>query len=52
VKDADGQLSLKTVATIVKDDQDRFPRQMPDEVMAREFCLRRRRRQKTLPLFV
>jgi branched-chain amino acid transport system substrate-binding protein len=24
VKDADGQLSLKTVATIVKDDQDRF----------------------------
>ena len=33
VKDADGQLSLKTVATIVKDDQDRFARQMPDEVM-------------------
>ena len=24
VKDADGALSLKTVATIVKDDQDRF----------------------------
>jgi branched-chain amino acid transport system substrate-binding protein len=29
VKDADGQLSLKTVATIVKDDQDRFHDKCP-----------------------
>ncbi len=29
VKDADGQLSLKTVATIVKDDQDRFVDKCP-----------------------
>lgn len=29
VKDADGQLSLKTVATIVKDDQDRFHGKCP-----------------------
>jgi len=29
VKDADGQLSLKTVATIVKDDQDRFADKCP-----------------------
>ena len=29
VKDADGQLSLKTVATIVKDDQDRFAEKCP-----------------------
>jgi branched-chain amino acid transport system substrate-binding protein len=29
VKDADGQLSLKTVATIVKDDQDRFHEKCP-----------------------
>ncbi|RDV03736.1 ABC transporter substrate-binding protein [Undibacter mobilis] len=29
VKDADGQLSLKTVATIVKDDQDRFAGKCP-----------------------
>lgn len=29
VKDADGQLSLKTVATIVKDDQDRFASKCP-----------------------
>src|SRR6187455_1298037 len=29
VKDADGQLSLKTVATIVKDDQDRFADRCP-----------------------
>lgn len=29
VKDADGQLSLKTVATIVKDDQDRFAAKCP-----------------------
>jgi branched-chain amino acid transport system substrate-binding protein len=29
IKDADGQLSLKTVATIVKDDQDRFADKCP-----------------------
>jgi branched-chain amino acid transport system substrate-binding protein len=29
VKDAEGQLSLKTVATIVKDDQDRFAEKCP-----------------------
>jgi branched-chain amino acid transport system substrate-binding protein len=29
VKDADGQLSLKTVATIIKDDQDRFHDKCP-----------------------
>ncbi len=29
VMDADGQLSLKTVATIVKDDQDRFHDKCP-----------------------
>jgi branched-chain amino acid transport system substrate-binding protein len=29
VKDADGQLALKTVATIVKDDQDRFHDKCP-----------------------
>jgi branched-chain amino acid transport system substrate-binding protein len=29
VKDADGQLSLKTIATIVKDDQDRFADKCP-----------------------
>jgi branched-chain amino acid transport system substrate-binding protein len=29
VKDADGVLSLKTVATIVKDDQDRFHDKCP-----------------------
>ena len=29
VKDGDGQLSLKTVATIVKDDQDRFHDKCP-----------------------
>ena len=29
VKDGDGQLSLKTVSTIVKDDQDRFHDKCP-----------------------
>ena len=29
LEDADGQLSLKTVATIVKDDQDRFHDKCP-----------------------
>ena len=35
VKDADGMLTLKTVATIVKDSQDKHPRQVPDEVVRR-----------------
>ena len=33
VKDADGMLTLKTVATIVKDSQDKHHRQVPDEVV-------------------
>jgi hypothetical protein len=35
IKDGDGYV-LKTVATIVEDSQDRFPRSMPDEVERRE----------------
>ena len=33
VKDADGKLTLKTVATIVKDSQDKHHAQVPDEVV-------------------
>ena len=33
VKDAEGNLTLKTVATIVEDNQDKFHDQVPDEVV-------------------
>ena len=55
VKDADGDLTLKTVATIVKDSQDKHHEQVPDEVVSqldaacRSLHVARRRRMRPAP---